>query len=121
MGSHGGRARGATQLAPTSTQTAGSRTTPERHCNVAGRFGTADQLSKSGRGLSLSDEMSSRYDLGRLSTSQARLSARNAVAASNGGVPRRRGLGAAGKCVEIHLDKSPALAVAGGPFKVVQQ
>ena len=51
---------------------------------MAGRLGTADQLSKSGRGLSLSDEMSSRYDLGRLSTSQARLSARNAVAASGG-------------------------------------
>jgi len=47
-------------LAPTGTQTAGSRTTPERHCNEAGGLGTADHLSKSGRGLSHSEEMSSR-------------------------------------------------------------
>jgi hypothetical protein len=85
------------------------------------KLATADHLNKSGRGVVPSYEMSSVHDLGRRSTSQARLIPRDAVAACNGGVPGCGGLGAAGKGIEIHPDKSPALAVAGSPFKVVQQ
>jgi hypothetical protein len=46
---------------------------------------------------------------------------RETVAACDGGVPRCGGLEAAREGAEVHADKSPALGVAGSPFKVVQQ
>jgi hypothetical protein len=81
------------------------------------RLATADHLIKSARGCPFLWDVQSFMIL--VGSGQVWLIARDAVVASNGRVPRRGGLGTAGKGAEINPDKSPALAIAGGPFKVV--